>query len=270
MQRNLNPKAQAELVEKFLAANGATAQHTQVLELVAHLNGAANWNALERPKKARESAFTSNVKALLQPWAQMFNLEKELSSFQPDEQKRPVESVLRAVFQVAVANQAGRSESEAWRLAALALDTLSSTAREVEQGVRTKQGANRVRPLPDASQCPVYSLQTTMLDDESPWTILLDGEDVDIPYNLLDALLEKAVVAEAVVEFPRADRYGVSTEATHSGCREWLFGQGFALAEDIDISGRDTGDDGMEVCKIAAFVPEELVQRIREAAAQER
>jgi hypothetical protein len=267
MQRNLNPKAQAELIATFLSANGGATQHTKVLELVARLNGAATWNELERKKPIRDSALTSKVKSLLAPWAKMFGLEKELLSFQPDEHKRPIESVLRAVFQVTVSDQTGGDIKASWLHATKALETLRDTAQEVLDEIKAKLNVSRVKPRPDTQTCPVYSLKTTMMDEFAPWTILLDGDDVEIPAELYDEFLEVAIVAEAEVEFPRADKYGVPEEATHNGCREWLLEQGFALANGIDISGRDTGCDGMEVCQIAAFVPEELVQRIRMAVA---
>lgn len=48
MQRRLAPTRQVEEVARFVRASGGIPKHSAVLELVARLNGAANWNELER------------------------------------------------------------------------------------------------------------------------------------------------------------------------------------------------------------------------------
>lgn len=47
MQRALTPKRQVAEISSFVAQTGGSVKHSEVLELVARLNGAANWNALQ-------------------------------------------------------------------------------------------------------------------------------------------------------------------------------------------------------------------------------
>jgi hypothetical protein len=54
MQRALTPKRQVTEVAKFLRQCGGQAKHSEILELVARLNGAQNWNALDGRNRQEE------------------------------------------------------------------------------------------------------------------------------------------------------------------------------------------------------------------------
>lgn len=48
MERKMTPAKQVSAVEDFIVNYGTQAKHTQVLELVAKLNGAKSWNQLKK------------------------------------------------------------------------------------------------------------------------------------------------------------------------------------------------------------------------------
>lgn len=261
MMRALTPKKQAELLTEFMTQCGASAAHTQVLELVARLNGAPNWNALQKPRApAQENAFSKAVKVMLAPWAKRLNIEAELKAFRPTREPSSPARVLNGLYQ-AMVQQHQEPGKEAWKGAQEALKLAREASIDVEDLVWKTMGFNRVLPAPQG--CDTYTLKTEMFDEESGWKIELDGDLVDVPDDLLDELLEKAVVAVATVEFPRGDKYGVPHEATDEGMRDWLWEFGFAVIPDLYVEGSDRGDDGMMSCEIGVYLPAELVEKIR-------
>lgn len=262
MQRKLNPQAQVEAVDAFVRAAGSTPKRAEVLELVARLNGAANWNELERPP--RESAFSRKMRELLLPWSKRFDVEKQMREFTP----APIpsnEAVLQAIHQLLLPPVKNLNERETATRACMQLQMLSEVAEEVATALRKRLGEDREVPPGDV---PLWSLQTRMMDGEIEWTILSDGAYLGIPEDLLEEAIDVGVAAEARIDYPRGDRYGVPEEATDPGCREWLWAQGFALSTEFDVFGKDTGDDSMMVCHLAVHLPQELVDRIRDAAEQ--
>lgn len=259
MQRKQTPANQVELIDAFIRSSGAQAKRADLLELVARLNGAANWNELERP--ARENAFSRKMRQVLAPWAERFGLTKQMREFVPAAHNKPNEAVLQALYQVVVPHRNEDSERAAMSKACIDLDTLAETAREVAHQLRKELGYDREVPEPEGVS--VYTMRTVMLDDDSPWTIVLDGDEIEIPQNLFEELLKVGVVGEAKVEYPRGDRYGVPEEATDEGCKEFLWGQGFALSTTFEAFGEDTGDDSMATCELGIYIPEELIARIR-------
>ncbi len=58
MQRALAPKSQVTEVARFVRQCGGEVKHADVLEFVAHLNGAANWNALTKTGKQADQQVT--------------------------------------------------------------------------------------------------------------------------------------------------------------------------------------------------------------------
>lgn len=56
MQRPLAPKRQVEEIDRFVRACGGAPKRSELLELVARLNGAPNWNALTARKAADTEA----------------------------------------------------------------------------------------------------------------------------------------------------------------------------------------------------------------------
>lgn len=56
MQRALAPKRQVEEIDRFVREAGGTPKRAQLLELVARLNGAPNWNELQARKPSAQNA----------------------------------------------------------------------------------------------------------------------------------------------------------------------------------------------------------------------
>ncbi len=56
MQRPPAPKNQVAIVEEYLKGKGVQPKRSESLELVAHLNGAPNWNGLTRRTEVPEAA----------------------------------------------------------------------------------------------------------------------------------------------------------------------------------------------------------------------
>jgi hypothetical protein len=263
MIRALTPKKQAELLTEFLTQSGVTPAHTQVLELVARMNGAPNWNALKKTAtRSPENAFSKAVKVMLGPWAKHFKVESELKALRPNGVLSNSASILNEIYQTLV-QQHVQPSTDAWRDAQQALKLVRDATIEVFNLVWKARGFNRVFQAPEG--CEIYTLKARVYDEDSGWEIELDGDLVNIPDECLDELLEKAVVAEATVEFPRSDKYGVPEESTDSGMREWLWREGFAITPDICMNGEDRGDDGAMSCDLAAYLPAELVAKIRKS-----
>lgn len=261
MQRKQTPAKQVALVEAFLGTAGLQPKHAEVLELVAKLNGAANWNELERAP--RENKVTKALRKMLRPWAQDFGAEAELNGFQPAVLTNVGQSIRIALFQVVLGSRAGADEKTAATAACTELDALSEYAKKLARNLRKQLGHDREVEIPPGFES--YEMSTTMFDEEQDWQVSLDDFDIDLPEELREEIFRQAVVSRARVEYPRGDRYGVPTEASEEGCREYLWEQGFAVATTFEGYGVSTGDDSMARCIIKVYLPSELVQRIREA-----
>lgn len=244
MFRSLDPKKQAEHISAFIQSHGGTAPHTQVLELVAKLNGAPYWNALCSTKRKPATAAALVTERLLQQTATSGG---------------PVHALLARNLSTLVRDLAPGAKTEESVLQAVvgAMKQLESLAAQLQHAAWQQQGFNRV-----AQQYPTgyvaVTLSTTMYDEEQAWSY----QDTPLSAELQTEVLKVGVAIELDVEFPRSDRYGVPDEATVSGAREWLWNEGFCVYDSFEIDSSDRGDDGMMTCTVVVLVPAELAARL--------
>ncbi len=264
MFRSIHPRQQAVAIEAFVQTLGARAKHAEVLELVARLNGAPHYNALVAATgSGRPDALTRRIKGWLV--ARFERLAPVIEAWTP----AAVEPAGRALPEALAAlmfeaGQGAASEREANRRIAEALAEAKRHIAEFEDQAYKAAGFNRVLPVPTGAK--LLSVRASLYnEDDSAFEFLVDGDPVRLTFgqadedgesatglqegldserpSLLERILERAVLAEAIVHYPRADRYGVPEEATNEGARAWAWAEGFAVTADFEGTGEDSGDD---------------------------
>lgn len=239
MFRSVQPKKQADLIEQFVTSAGGTAKRTQVLELVAKLHGADNWNAFQgatRPKS------TATISALL---------EKVQSS------ENELQALTAAMSTVSLHSGVERAVLEDVQRS---LVRLQSLAKALEHRTWQAMGFNReLAAIPESFVA--LQLESVMFDEEAAWALTSSGADLDD--TLMQAIMTQGVVALIEVRYPRADRYGVPEESTEEGAREWLWAEGFQVLQFLEAYGEDTGDDSMMRCRITIHVPASLEAAVK-------
>lgn len=241
MFRSIEPKKQADLISAYVKTSGGVPKRTQVLELVAQLNGAPNWNVFQGTKETPTEA--------QQALAQLMTTQPALAE--------PVAS--RLIFEhlqgVLTSNMSG---AEALSAAQVALADLQLVAKALESQAWQAMGFNRI-----ARDIPIDFIPLTLstaLFDETSWEY--EGEQLED--ELLDEIRAHGIVSQMEVLFPRSDRYGVPDEATFMGGREWLWGEGFCVLRDLCIAGEDSGDDSMTQGTLTVYLPPHLVAQMPE------
>lgn len=245
MFRSLNPKKQAAQISAFVAQYGGNAPHAQVLELVARLNGAPYWTALQGAKR--------------KPVATPVTRATELLMQTVESGPAPVKSALGHSLPALVDALApgASTEKQALNAAIEALEQLKLLADELQQAAWRQLGFNRLAKRSPAGYLPV-ALTAIMYDDEQAWC----AGSTELSAELLSEVLSKGVLTVLSIEFPRSDRYGVPQEATFAGAQEWLWNEGFCVLEDFDLESADRGDDGMMSCTATVLVPPELAAQL--------
>ena len=273
MFRTITPKKQAKLVEDFINRHPAGAVHSEVLELVAALNGAPHWNALvAQTGKERESALAKAVKSLLRPLAQSRQLSALLDACRPGSKSPAGRGLVEGLYAWLAEPTASLSESPLPLLRDRLME-LNSVTDGLLKSVNQSLGACLEGSAPD--DWVLMVLSTRLFDESEGFSIDWEGnllplfDEADEARNeqgeaILERIAAHGTVREATIEYPRGDRYGVPEEATESGCREWLWGMGFKVDTRFDAYGCDRGDDGMASVELVLSVPPSLHQEVIE------
>ncbi len=277
MFRSIHPRQQAVAIEAFVQTLGARAKHSEVLELVARLNGAPHYNALVAATgSGRPDALTRRIKGWLA--ARFERLAPVIEAWTP----AAVEPAGRALPEAMAAlmfeaGQGAASEREANRRIAEALAEAGRHIAEFEDLAYKAAGFNRVVSVPSGAK--LLSVRVSLFDEEDQtFEFLLDGDPVRLTLGepaddahaessaILEGILERSALAEAIVHYPRADRYGVPEEATSRGARAWAWAEGFAVTEDFEGTGEDSGDDTPAWADLGLWVREDDLEALREYA----
>lgn len=240
MFRKIDPKAQANLIDNYVVEQGGLPKRTKTLEVVAKINGAPHWNALQGAKQVPDA----NEKLLLSALG-----------------RSSIDEALLALMLQGVADDS--EKSSLLQKVQQNLAKLQEVADNLEHKVWQAMGFNRV-----ADTLPVggtqYLLECQMFDDEPDW--VMRYPDIELDDDLMTAIREQGVVTDITVEFPRSDRYGVPEEATDNGAQEWLWVEGFQVSNTLEVNGEDRGDDGVMSCKIRIYLPVDLANRVHALA----
>lgn len=285
MMRTMTPKNQVDLIARFLQRHGCKAQRTAIQELVAQLSGAKHWNAFRATPQPDLTPLAQQVQQWLLPLATPGEQQALLQSALPAAQD--VDPLL-CLFLLAASGEQGDSLDRASLERLLTkLRAFSAIALSLEENVNRALGHNQVRPAPE--HWPTVRLfNPAVYDDETGLSLLLPGEktfwedrDAGVaPHALYDEgdearnrvllglaerLCVEGIVTEAVVEFPRADHYGVPEEATDSGAEALFWNAGYTLAPGFLAEGTDRGDDGAMSCRWRMRIPPELLTELETA-----
>jgi hypothetical protein len=242
MFRRIEVKKQADAISAFIKNAGGSAKRTQVLELVAQLNGASTWNAFQGQPPGPEAG--------------------ELSALAPLAHTEGDAALVKTLLNIAAAGSA-RSASKKERLegAQKQLARIQALAKAFEHSVWQAMGFNReTSTVPEGTR--VIKLTATMYDCNNEWE--LEGHPLDAA--VMAAVCDQGIATALYVAYPRGDRYGVPDEVTPQGGKEWLWNEGFRVLNDIAIDAEDEGGDGMAHCVLTLAIPAELSALVLQGA----
>ncbi len=249
MFRSIHPRQQAAAIEAFVQAQGVKPKHADVLELVARLNGASHYNALVASNgSGRPDALTKRIKGWLA--ARFERFLPVIEAWHPGSREPQGRALVEALAGLMhEAGSSGATERESNRLIAEALTEARRVLGEFEDLAYKAAGFNREFAAPQGHK--LVSVRASLVDEDGQgYEFLVNGDPVVLAFGddedgdaLLERVLERSALAEAIVHYPRADRYGVPHEATHDGARDWAWAQGFAVTPDFEGSAEDSRDD---------------------------
>jgi hypothetical protein len=257
MFRAIDSKVQADLIDGYVVEQGGRPKRTKTMEVVARINGAPNWNAMQQQKNRNVPERKSALVEALVPADLPVDTLVALAASLDD----PVLSLILADV------PEGASKEGLLVAAQSKLETLLPSLERLQHYVATARGLNRVaREV--ATSCRIL-LSTQMYSEEESWVLRLPRTNVadefrhfNLPEELFVEVRKKGIVIEAEVQYPRSDRFGVPAEATSEGFTQFIWEEGFRIAKTLEVFGEDSGDDTPMSCIINVAIPEDVYAQV--------
>ncbi|MDO8418088.1 MAG: hypothetical protein Q7S87_17980 [Agitococcus sp.] len=278
MFRSVNPKNQVALIEAFVKTSGGTAAHTKVLELVAQLNGAANWNAIHRELalSTTRKAMSAKAKEFIEPLAYRWGTLDALRQLPPVRARQSNVSVMESLYHCLASVQENGVLGNPVGLMHERITLLKKSVDMLEQDISSAYGLRKMADIsPDeVSKELVLTSSLYLVDSDREWLLETGETALLVPDELLGRLVAQGIVTGAAITYANGQKYGVPDAATDTGGMAWMWAHGFTVSSQFLMECEDTRDDAAAVMSLRILVPMDLAAMVdlfiaEEDAAQE-
>jgi hypothetical protein len=273
MFRSANPKNQAALIETFVKASGGTVSHTKLLELVARLNGVANWNVMqgERVLSASRKEISAKVREFMEPLAKSWHAPDALLHLLPVKAREANESVLDSLYHCLASTSCNTGPENFLRQLHERITLLKLAVGSVEQDISAALGLRKMRDRAPEEVMKEFTLITDLYTDDSEreWDLQSGETSLFVTEALLTKLVAQGLVTGAVLTYSDGRRYGAPDAATDIGGMQWLWAHGFTVESQFLMQCEDTRDDTSPVMSVTILVPMSLAAIVDSCIAEE-